>query len=99
HSPKNIEKLAEIVEVSFLEEAIKQFEAFFVEIVAPEMVACIVMEPIQGEGGFIIPPKAFVQHVREFCTKHGILFVADEIQTGFGRTGKMFTIEIGRAHV
>src|SRR5699024_8982561 len=91
--PYMYQKPAEMSEEGFIEEAIKQFEAFFVEIVAPEMVACIVMELIQGEGGFIIPPKAFVQHVREFCTKHGILFVADEIQTGFGRTGKMFAIE------
>src|SRR5699024_12806981 len=58
-----------------------------------EMVSCVVMEPIQGEGGFIIPPKKFVQSVSEFCKKHGILFVADEIQTGMGRTGKLFATE------
>src|SRR5699024_4771836 len=47
----------------------------------------------QGEGGFIIPPKKFVQAVSDFCKEHGIVFVADEIQTGFGRTGKLFAIE------
>ena len=51
------------------------------------------MEPVQGEGGFIIPDKAFVQRVYEICKENGILFVADEIQTGFGRTGKYFAIE------
>src|SRR5699024_6606470 len=66
---------------------------FFVSVVAPEMVACVVMEPVQGEGGFIIPPKKFVQAVSDFCKEHGIVFVADEIQTGFGRTGKLFAIE------
>ena len=51
------------------------------------------MEPVQGEGGFIIPPKKFVQAVSEFCKEYGIVFVADEIQTGFGRTGTMFAME------
>lgn len=61
--------------------------------VAPETVASVVMEPVQGEGGFIIPPKKFDQAVSVFCKEHGIVFVADEIQTGFGRTGKLFAME------
>src|SRR5699024_2098192 len=60
---------------------------------APEMIACLVMEPVQGEGGFIIPPKRFVEHVYQMCQTHGILFVADEIQAGFSRTGKTFAME------
>lgn len=72
---------------------IQAFDDFFVSSVAPETVACVVMEPVQGEGGFIIPSKRFVQHVAAFCQKHGIVFVADEIQTGFSRTGKYFAIE------
>ncbi|MGF0352513.1 aminotransferase class III-fold pyridoxal phosphate-dependent enzyme, partial [Bacillus licheniformis] len=72
---------------------IQAFYHFFVSSVAPETVACVVMEPVQGEGGFIIPSKRFVQHVSAFCQKHGIVFVADEIQTGFARTGKYFAIE------
>jgi 4-aminobutyrate aminotransferase / (S)-3-amino-2-methylpropionate transaminase / 5-aminovalerate transaminase len=72
---------------------IEQFQDFFVSQVAPETVACVVMEPVQGEGGFIVPSKGFVQSVVSFCKEHGIVFVADEIQTGFGRTGKHFAIE------
>lgn len=72
---------------------IDEFEYFFLSSVAAESVACMVMEPVQGEGGFIIPSKRFVTYVREFCTKHGIVFIADEIQAGFARTGKMFAIE------
>ncbi|WP_258728616.1 4-aminobutyrate--2-oxoglutarate transaminase [Bacillus atrophaeus] len=72
---------------------IQSFHDFFVATVAPETVACVVMEPVQGEGGFIIPSKRFVQHIADFCKQHGIVFVADEIQTGFARTGTYFAIE------
>lgn len=71
----------------------EQFEQFFISEVAPETIAAVVMEPVQGEGGFIVPDEIFVKNVYEFCKKHGILFVSDEIQTGFGRTGKYFAIE------
>lgn len=72
---------------------IQEFENFLLGDVAPETIAAVVMEPIQGEGGFIIPTPTFVQRIFEICKKHGILFIADEIQTGFGRTGKNFAIE------
>lgn len=72
---------------------IQQFEQFLLSEVAPETVAAVVMEPVQGEGGFIIPDIAFVKKVREICSQYGILFIADEIQTGFARTGKYFAIE------
>lgn len=72
---------------------IEQFEQFLLSEVAPETIAAVVMEPVQGEGGFIIPDGAFVRRVREICTQYGILFVADEIQTGFARTGKYFAID------
>ncbi|MBT2573221.1 4-aminobutyrate--2-oxoglutarate transaminase [Bacillus sp. ISL-51] len=72
---------------------IKAFDDFFISSAAPETVACVVMEPVQGEGGFIIPSKRFVQHVADFCKEHSIVFVADEIQTGFARTGTYFAIE------
>ncbi|MBJ7896289.1 4-aminobutyrate--2-oxoglutarate transaminase [Bacillus atrophaeus] len=72
---------------------IQSFHDFFIATVAPETVACVVMEPVQGEGGFIIPSKRFVQHIADFCKQHGIVFVADEIQTGFARTGTYFAIE------
>jgi 4-aminobutyrate aminotransferase-like enzyme len=61
--------------------------------VEPGRVAAIVFEPVQGEGGFYIAPKDFVLRLRELCDRHGILLVADEIQSGAGRTGKMFAIE------
>ena len=56
-------------------------------------VACLVAEPIQGEGGFIVPPTGFLPALAEFCQANGIVFVADEIQTGFGRTGAWFACE------
>jgi 4-aminobutyrate aminotransferase / (S)-3-amino-2-methylpropionate transaminase / 5-aminovalerate transaminase len=77
-----------------LDEALlQQFETFFLSEVPPEDVAAVIMEPVQGEGGFVIPSKKFVQGVKSLCEKYGILFIADEVQTGFGRTGKMFGIE------
>ncbi|WP_075981566.1 4-aminobutyrate--2-oxoglutarate transaminase [Bacillus massilinigeriensis] len=72
---------------------IEQFEQFLISEVAPETIAAVVMEPVQGEGGFIVPDIEFVHAVREICTKYGIIFVADEIQTGFARTGKYFAID------
>ena len=51
------------------------------------------LEPVQGEGGFIVPPAAFIPRVAEICKRHGILLIADEVQTGFGRTGRMFAVE------
>ncbi|HLO10803.1 MAG TPA: aminotransferase class III-fold pyridoxal phosphate-dependent enzyme, partial [Pseudoneobacillus sp.] len=71
----------------------QRFETYLLSEVPPEEVAAIIMEPVQGEGGFVIPSKRFVQGVKFLCEKYGILFIADEVQTGFGRTGKMFAIE------
>lgn len=61
--------------------------------VGAHRVAAIVIEPIQGEGGFIVPPRGFLKGLSEFCTRNGILFIADEVQTGFARTGSMFACE------
>ena len=60
---------------------------------APEHVAAIVFEPQQGEGGFVPAPGAYVEGLRAICDRHGIVLVADEVQTGFGRTGRMFAME------
>ena len=60
---------------------------------APEHVAAVMLEPVQGEGGFVVPPAAFIPKVAEICKRHGILFIADEVQTGFGRTGRMFAVQ------
>jgi 4-aminobutyrate aminotransferase len=65
----------------------------FVHLVSPDEVAAIVVEPIQGEGGYVVAPDQFLQRLRELATAHGILLVADEVQSGMGRSGKMFAIE------
>ncbi len=68
-------------------------EDTFKRVVAADQVAAIIAEPVLGEGGFVVPPKEFFTVIREICDKHGILFIADEVQSGLGRTGKMFAIE------
>jgi 4-aminobutyrate aminotransferase len=68
-------------------------QQLFVHLVSPDEVAAVVVEPIQGEGGYVVAPDAFLQRLRELTTAHGILLVADEVQSGMGRSGKMFAIE------
>ncbi len=65
----------------------------FKHLTPPEDVAAIVVEPIQGEGGYVVPPAGWLLELRELCDEHGIVFVADEVQSGAGRTGKMWAIE------
>jgi 4-aminobutyrate aminotransferase / (S)-3-amino-2-methylpropionate transaminase / 5-aminovalerate transaminase len=72
---------------------ISELERMFSGDVAPEQVAAIVIEPVQGEGGFMVAPPGFLRALKAVCEKYGILFVADEIQTGFCRTGSMFAVE------
>jgi 4-aminobutyrate aminotransferase/(S)-3-amino-2-methylpropionate transaminase len=61
--------------------------------IGPDNIACLVVEPVQGEGGFVVPAPGFLPRLAEYCRDHGILFVADEVQTGFGRTARWFGIE------
>ncbi len=68
-------------------------EKLFKTTVAPEEVAAIFIEPIQGEGGYVVAPTIFMQELRRICDRHGILLVADEVQSGVGRTGKWWAIE------
>ena len=75
------------------ETALAALERALVTQVAAETVAAIVIEPVQGEGGFVVAPREFMQGVRRICDEHGIVMVVDEVQTGFGRTGKLFAIE------
>jgi len=72
---------------------LEQFERFFTAEVPPENIAAIIIEPVQGEGGFIVPPPEFLPGLRKICDQYGILLIADEVQTGFARTGKMFAVE------
>jgi 4-aminobutyrate aminotransferase/(S)-3-amino-2-methylpropionate transaminase len=69
------------------------FERLLLDIAYPEDVAAVVIEPVQGEGGFNVPPQEFIEEIRRVTEKYGILFVADEVQSGYGRTGKFFAIE------
>ncbi len=68
-------------------------EELLVHLVAPDEVAAIIVEPIQGEGGYIVPPDVFHQRLRDLTRQHGMLLIVDEIQSGMGRTGRMFAIE------
>ena len=68
-------------------------ENILVHLVSPDEVAAVLVEPIQGEGGYVVPPVSFFQRLRALTQKHGILLIADEVQSGMGRTGKMFAIE------
>jgi 4-aminobutyrate aminotransferase len=73
--------------------AIAGLELLFKQDVDPEKVACMVLEPVQGEGGFIPMPQDFVQALKRICEQHGILYVDDEVQAGAGRTGTLWAIE------
>jgi 4-aminobutyrate aminotransferase len=73
--------------LSFIEDEI------LLHLISPDDVAGVVVEPIQGEGGYVVPPDQFLQRLREITSKHGILLIAEEVQSGMGRTGKMFGIE------
>jgi len=66
---------------------------FFKGVAAPENIACVVMEMITGEGGFIVPPKKYVRELYKICKENGVLFIVDEVQSGFARTGKLFACE------
>ena len=71
----------------------EELEDDFHRVVAAESVAALIVEPVQGEGGFIVPPRGWLTAIAGMCREHGILLIADEVQTGFGRTGKMFAID------
>ncbi|KAF7731585.1 hypothetical protein EC973_009349 [Apophysomyces ossiformis] len=75
------------------DEALEQLELLLKQRSAPQDTAAMVIEPVQGEGGYVVPPQPFLKGVRDLCDRHGILFICDEVQSGFGRTGKMFAVE------
>ncbi len=72
---------------------VDKIEEHFLRYVEPQSVAAVIVEPVLGEGGFVVPPKEFLAKLADLCKRHGILTIADEIQTGMGRTGRMFASE------
>lgn len=73
--------------------SVRELEKLLLSQTAPGETACIIIEPILGEGGYVVPPPGFLKAVRQICDKYGILMIADEIQSGFGRTGRFFAVE------
>ncbi|HUU33681.1 MAG TPA: aminotransferase class III-fold pyridoxal phosphate-dependent enzyme, partial [Vicinamibacterales bacterium] len=84
---------AGMTEEQYLDFGIRQLEQAFVAQVDPSAVAAVIIEPVQGEAGFIPVPPRFLQRIRELCTAHGIVMIADEVQCGMGRTGRVFASE------
>ena len=80
-------------EEQYVNYCIKKLDEAFISQVDPDSLAAIIIEPVQGEGGFLPIPKAYLEKIRTVCDKHGIVFIADEIQCGASRTGKLFAIE------
>ena len=74
-------------------ECARRLESFFKRHIEPESVAAVIFEPVLGEGGFVVPPREWFRVITDICREHGILIIADEIQTGFCRTGPMFACE------
>jgi 4-aminobutyrate aminotransferase len=73
--------------------ALRGFDHLLATMTAPDETAAVVLEPVIGEGGYIPAPPAFIQGIAERCRRHGIMFIADEVQSGFGRTGRLFAVE------
>lgn len=80
-------------EVYFVKKLEAEAASLFRHQVDPEEVACMIVEPVLGEGGYVIPPKSWLKKIREICDRHGILLIFDEVQTGFGRTGNWFAAQ------
>ncbi|MBN8591585.1 MAG: 4-aminobutyrate--2-oxoglutarate transaminase [Anaerolineae bacterium] len=91
--PNVYRRPAGLTEDEFIDDCISRLENAFIAQVDPSAVAAIVLETVLGEGGFIPTPPRFLQRVRDLCTQHGIVYIADEVQCGMGRTGKMFAVE------
>jgi 4-aminobutyrate aminotransferase/(S)-3-amino-2-methylpropionate transaminase len=82
-----------MTEEQYLDFGIKQLEHAFVAQVDPSAVAAVIIEPVQGEAGFIPVPPRFLTRIRELCDQHGMVMIADEVQCGMGRTGRLFAVE------
>lgn len=84
---------AALTEEAFVTRALEDLQRFLRSTVAPSSLACAVIEPILGEGGFVVPPPRFLHALADLCRGEGIVLIADEVQTGFGRTGRLFACE------
>ncbi len=93
HSPNVYRKPDSMTEEEYIDFCIERFDQNLISHVDPSAVAAIIIEPVQGEGGFIPVPKKFLEKIRKVCDEHGIVFIADEVQAGAGRTGKFLSIE------
>ncbi len=91
--PDAYRRPAGLGEEQALDDAIARLERAFVAQVDPSAVAAVVVEPVQGEGGFVPAPPRFLRRIRELCSEHGMLMVADEVQCGLGRTGRLWAVE------
>ena len=91
--PNTYRRPQEMTAEQYVEWHVDNLDHCFTAIVEPSHVACVVVEPVQGEAGFVPAPAPWLARLRELCDEHGILLVADEIQSGFGRTGELFAIE------
>ncbi|HEY7289217.1 MAG TPA: aminotransferase class III-fold pyridoxal phosphate-dependent enzyme [Vicinamibacterales bacterium] len=83
----------QLSEAEYLDLTVRQLRHAFVAQVDPKAVAAVIIEPVQGEAGFVPVPALFLRSIRELCTEHGIVMIADEVQCGMGRTGRLFAIE------
>lgn len=92
-APNMYRKPAQFTDEDYIAHCIEQFNLAMIAQIDPESVAAIIIEPVQGEAGFVPMPKAFLQHLRTIADKHGIVLIFDEIQCGAGRTGKVFACE------
>jgi 4-aminobutyrate aminotransferase/(S)-3-amino-2-methylpropionate transaminase len=92
-APNTYRGIEGMTEEQYVTHCIKKLDEAFISQVDADSLAAIIIEPVQGEGGFLPIPKAYLQKLRDICDKHGIVFIADEIQCGAGRTGKLFAIE------
>ncbi|MBN9382199.1 MAG: aspartate aminotransferase family protein [Chitinophagaceae bacterium] len=92
-APNLYRKTEGLTDTQYMQSCITQLEQALIAQIDPESLAAIIIEPVQGEGGFLPIPDAYLQKLREICDKHGIVFIADEIQCGAARTGRLFAVE------
>jgi 4-aminobutyrate aminotransferase/(S)-3-amino-2-methylpropionate transaminase len=92
-APNVFRRPAYLTEEQYVSECVRQLDHGFIAQVDPSAVAAVIIEPVQGEAGFLPVPAPFLARIRELCDRHGMLMIADEIQCGMGRTGKLFAME------